>query len=464
MTRLFQTLFLMLALTVIAEADGFDFVITRAEVLCDAARSPERLEIMINKSSNLDILIRCHGDAKCEERKARVVAWITATLRDPGNYHLMQIGTADRATVRKLLGSTLPTLELFNTLAFAIDNYDLTKQYALFAKDVSVKDDDDGSLTPFVIPVTVNSSCAELPQKLPDAEQVKPDESKTPMFSDYFAKPEIEASPKLKVDFGMQGTKKKKVISSFNVSFRPYTTRRVGFGGHYEITPFFVDTEYKANAEGSDKKNILTIGIFDTKLTKVFRDDGDESSNFFYRRVPAVVLSITPKLETEWAFKERNLVAAPRATLPINLYQSRRLKMRFDPFIGIEAGFTWASVISKPGKLLLRPLTGFGFTTGFLRKDEKPLGGVQIDYIRRFFLRPEYSFGPDATTGDLVRDRETKRPRDHVKARIFLNATELFAPFIEYEYGREPPKYNFINHSFKTGIAFNVDVVWKSFN
>jgi len=456
-------------------ANDVAFKITRAEVICGLAGAPERIEFTLDRSLNVQELLDCEESNKeCKKKELREL--IRDKIGKAENYLLLTIDhgipavLTDIAVVPKPTSiprpdpdadPQLPPTQLDNMIAFNVSGYQLASDYVLMAKDLTLEEKKQVA-APFLIKVTANSGCSTPPADLPEAEKPDNEDPKTPGFVDYFGKPGDGATPHLKVDFSMQGSKKKQVLYNFVANFRPYTKSRLGFGGFYEVTPFFIDTEYRINASAADKKNVLNIGVFEGTWIKVFRDDGDESSNFFTKHSPALVVSMTPKLETEWGLQERNLLISPRATLAFNIYQSRRSTIRINPFIGFEYGFVWASKVNKPGSNLQRPLFGSSLTAGFFRKNDKPLFLFEIDYIRRFFLRPELSYGPDQTD-KLVPDRLSKLPRDDTKARVTVNATELFAPFVEYEYGRVPPKYNLIDHSFRTGIAFNVDVVWKSF-
>lgn len=466
MNKLLKALFGCLVFVTVSMADeGFSFKITRAELVCTADPAVKRLEVAIDRTSDVTIMMHCaDNDDACKDNRKKLDDWVTKTFRSPSNYRLTQIVTGASIDPTAIYPDSNPELEFYNSIALGVTGYELDKKYVLFAKDVDLSfKEKKPSFTPFIIPIEVNPNCETPAEELVDADKPKVEEPKTPGFKDYLAKPPEGGTPQLKIDFSMQGSKRHQVLYSFGANFRPYTRRRLGFGGYYELTPFFVETEYQINASPADKKNVLGIGVLEFKWTKILRDDGDEHDNILTRHSPGFIFTITPKLETEWGFRERNLLLSPRATMPMNLYQSRRTTLRVDPFVGFEYGFVWASQVSKPGKSLQRPLAGFGITANFLRNADQPLFGAQIDYIRRFFLKPELSYGVGADN-KLVPDRESRRPRDDLKARFFINATKLFSPFVEYEYGRVPPKYNLINSSFKTGVTFNVDVVWKSFN
>lgn len=456
-----KTLLIVLALAVPALADGFTFAVTRVDLICDGPEGP-RLALTIDKTANVASTVECDNDRKCIEDRDKLEKWMKETIREPKNYRLFDLESEKFATIGSLIDPINP--EFNNVITFHVSNYDLAK-YALLVRDTEYGGEkDDGTFTPMVVKVGTNPTCKPMPSSVPQLDVPQREDQKTPKFNDYFAKPPDDGIPQLQMDFSMQGSKKKKVLYNFVTKFRPYTRHRVGFGGHYDLTPFFLETEYRINADPTDKKNVLNIGG-DFTWTRIIRDDGDEDSNVFTRHVPGFVVSLTPKLETEWGLRSRNIVFAPRITLPINLYQSRSATVRIDPFVGYELGVIWASPTAKPGAQLARPLFGATAVGNFFRKDDKPLFAVQLDYIRRILMKPEVAYGPDPNANDeLVPDRASKRPRDDVKAKFTINATKLFSPFIEYEYGRVPPQYNLVKHSFRTGIAFNVDVVWKSFN
>src|SRR5688572_7228580 len=254
------------------------FTVTRAELVCPIGAGDSILEFVIDKSLNATELIECDDkDEKCKTNRANLTAWISKTLHDPKNYHLMRLDTGAPTILNRLTPATTRTLALDNTVRFSVTGHDPSKAYFLLARDVTFEEDPNAAATvPFMIKVAANSTCSSIPKELPEADKRKPADLSAPKFTEHFSKAAVDDSPRLKVDFSIQGSKKKRVISSFNVNFRPYTTRRIGFGGHYEITPFFIETEYQVNADGADKKDVLNIGVFDTKLLRVFRDDGDE--------------------------------------------------------------------------------------------------------------------------------------------------------------------------------------------
>ena len=471
MKSLLPSLFMILGLALTAlAADDIALTITRAELACteNAAGEPmpSMIQLIFDKSLKADELMPCDSsDVDCITAQEELSRWIKSTLYTNTNYHLVEVASGNRSYIYDNRAEA-PDGILDNTVKFTISSaagfipYDPAKPHILVAKNLT-----QGKSEPFMIKIAPNASCEVRKANLasydkPKADQEKEDFEKRKL-DDFFSKPAIEESPALKLDFSLSGAKGKKLVYYFNVDFRPYTTRRLGFGGHYELNYFFFNTEYRINAKDGDKKNVLNIGALDFRWTKVFRDDGDEYTNKLVRHFPAFTFSATPKFETEWGFDEAKFLISPAITFPINLYQSRGTTLQINPFAGIDVGPTLRSQITKK-TMVLRPFFGAGLTANFFRKNDKPRFAGQIDYTRRLFIRSELVYGLDANEKEVFLGK-SKLPRDHVKARIVYNPSEMFSPFLEYEYGFVPPKYIEIDSSFRMGIVLNADLVWKSF-
>lgn len=468
--------------------------ITRAELSCrkvfpGGKLKPYQIELVFDKSFqsilqilNTDSCFINPANARCETfRNAQL--WIGEVLRHSSNYEIMQIGGEHKVPLTVVSTGLDPypydpsqdETALENSITLTLDDIPdsyLPSEHILIAKNASLSKFTAGKRSPLMIPVIPNSGCEVPETEMPDLAKPTP----VPMnkdiktIHDHFSAPALKDSPALKVDLAAQGAKGGKSVYSFNLGFRPYTTRRLGFGGYYDLAYFFVDTEVKINAKTKDKKNVLNIGAFQMNHTKVFRDDGDRYGDQgttdryatrFLSMFVGLNTTVTPKIETEWGFDELSYILNLKESLPINIYQSRLTGIHIDPFIGIDIGYKDRTKASKRGWNVARPFAGLGFTVNLLRKEDKPRIAWQTDYIRRFFLKEEASYGYDIF-GNEIPDRLSKRPRDHVKSTITYN-TGLFSPFVEYEYGRLPPKFTLINSSFKTGIKFDADVVWKAF-
>jgi hypothetical protein len=469
MRKLINIICLITGLTALAIAQQDIVVnITRAELTCSAhidafgrdVTEASKLEIAFDKSTrsitqDLDVFGNCrvNMDEKCKPYQA-AEDWITNKLSSPSNYYIIQVSNGLRTDLTGgLEGTTLQNTLTLNTSGA----YDVSESHLLIAKTINAK-----KQVSFMIKIEPNSSCDLIKNKLP----VPPDsqtkeETKITKFTEYFVKPAVKDNPALKFDVSLLGSKRNKSVYSFKVNFRSNQRRRLGFAGFYDLTYFFFDTDVRINAKANDKKNVLNIGGFKINHTRVFHDDGNNAPdiNTSRWRFPGLNTTITPRIETEWGFSELSYVADLREGLPINLYQSRGKLIQLNPFIGFEGGFKHLSKESKKGWNIARPLLGAGLAINLFRKDDKPRVAFNVDYIRRFFLRPELSYGYNSA-GKEIPDRVSKRPRDQFKARLVFNA-KLFSPFIEYEYGRVPPKYTLINSSFKTGIQFDADIPWK---
>jgi hypothetical protein len=509
MNRIYRSLLIVALLTVpAAAANEMTFKIARAELVCTVENDvpvPRTLHFIFDKSLNADELIQCDdpNDKKCLEKRRAAQQWIHDNLLSLGNYTLIQkdsrvfgeLGVILRLP-SPLMGpaptpdpgptptpipaptpvptpwvatrNTAPDHVLDNTLIATVTTFDLSEGYLLIAKNLS-----QDTPAPSMTVVQVNSSCDSFGHVLPKPEDPKKKEKdekeawEKRKIGDFFKEPAIKESPILKFDFGMQGAMSQKSIFSFDVNFRPYVTRRLGFGGHYEFTPVFVETVYNINAKEGDRKNVLNVGVAQLNWTKVFRDDGGENAHapnlWRFKVFPGFAFSLTPKMETEWRFKEMNFLLSPKAELPINVYQSRQTTLQVAPFIGIDLGIK-ARTEAKEGAgwQIGRPFIGAGLVALLGRTKEKPLFEIKADYIRRLFLRPELSYGFDAS-GKEVPDRHSKRVREYGMFKLTWNAADLLAPFVQWEYGRVPPNYSLLNHSFKTGFTVNADLAWKAF-
>ena len=457
----FSFLALCIFVSVSFGSDNVSLNITRAELSCPGNADNSQTKVLrfaFDQSLNADELLPCDGTDDCPQTQAKLRKWINETLQNTSNYYLVELKTG-----RVIRLSAFPEIDyaLGNTLGFGIisePNELDVNDLALVARTVGY-----GTASPSLTKVVPAPSCEQIAKTLPKPAQLAEldAEKENKTFASYFKEPAKGEDGILKVDFALSGAKHEQLIYYFNVKFNPYTTRRLGFGGHYELNYFVVDTEYRINARKGDKKNVLNVGALDFRYTKVLRDDGDEKRRSLSRVIPGVTFSLKPRLETEWRFDEMKFVVGPAVTLPLNLFQARWATVQLNPFAGIDVGKTLRSQVSKK-KLVLRPFFGAGLTANFFRRNDKPSISAQIDYIRRVFIRPEAVYGFNANNEEIFVS-ESRLPRDHVKARIDLHASELFSPFVEYEYGWVPPKYTLLNSSFRTGIAFNIDMVWKSF-
>jgi hypothetical protein len=316
-----------------------------------------------------------------------------------------------------------------------------------------------------MVKIDYAATCRRPVEEIPGASVEKPAETKDVAdFVKGIKEPKVKEMPAWKFDFAFAGSKGRKSVFSFNSEFRPFTRRRDGFGGFYEWTYIIATTEVRFNTSSDDRKNVLNIGS-EIVWTPVFNENGDRlaSRKGARPRLPGLSLKYNPQVETEWGFDNINVLPVNfQATLPINLYQSRRTRIRVDPFVGFESGLIARSSEVKSGWKIARPTVGANLQWAFLRRGEKFIAELNISYIRRFLLKPEVSWGVVESGGKFteVADRASRRPKDDTVARLSFNGG-WFSPFIQYEYGRVPPRFVLRNSSITTGLMFNVDFFWK---
>lgn len=166
---------------------------------------------------------------------------------------------------------------------------------------------------------------------------------------------------------------------------------------------------------------------------------------------------ITAKMETTSKFKSGNIILGLKTDLPINLFQTRSNSMRLTPFVGFDFGYKIldASTTSKE-KWIMRPSFGAEFYyTPFRSETEIPVL-VEMNYIRRTFLRPEEVYARDADRKPII-EGLTTNPKDFFSLQLTFWQTKFISPFIKYTYGRDTPQYLFENHKYRVGVQANFD-------
>lgn len=458
-----RTLFVIIAISVFAVGtlgEDLAFTILKAELTCKTGPTAGKLSLTFDQSFRAALLLAdkagdCSkhiGDKECAEYKK--ISELEDALSSVAHYRLQKL--SDGSTV--CLANPSIGTEFQNVVTFDVaSSFELGSPYVIIARYVDV-----GTNAPFMIKITENSGCDGLSvnDKLEEPDKPKEKSQSLPKFDNILTKPKEKESPILNADLAFNGARRKAPVYSMKGDFRPAQRRRFGFGGYYDWTYGYLSTDVNINASEKEKKDVLEIGS-ELQWGRVFHDDGDDFKSIeeSRSRFPGMLLTFSPKLETQWKFKEINLVPLNfRAALPINVYQSRSSTLRIQPFIGFESGVFLRSEVNKRGWGIARPLAGATLSWGILRKDDKPLFDVQIDYIQRVILKPELSYYVN-DDGKEVPDRRSKRARGHVISTITFNKGVL-SPFASYEYGRVPPQYILQNHIVKIGLKFSTDLWW----
>lgn len=303
-----------------------------------------------------------------------------------------------------------------------------------------------------------SSTCVDTPDKLPEPVTEEPSKE-TKSFLEYFAKAEKDEESKVNIKFSIDGSKRTRRYFTNDIDFRPFRIHRLGFGGAYDLIPFYLKLRYS----GDPKSPVDTLE-FGAKAIRhrVFNDDGKLMNVWEPHSQMATgwTLTLNPRIESDWKFKEVNFVTGLRLGAPLNLLQERYASLRLAPFVGLEAGLKLRSKANLTKEnFIARPIFGADLTFGLFRNAEQQRPVVfEINYIRRLFLQREVSYGINAEGKEVV-STISRTPRDLVKATLTFNYNTIFSPFIEYTYGREPTKYILINSRFRAGIKLNFDWV-----
>ncbi len=451
-----KTLFIVLILLTSTAFGGDPGVsILSAKISCN-----NELSIVFDKSlpslvygQNPDECAKKSGSEDCKGYEAAL--GLIGFLRNHTNYKLLRLD--DQSFIGFTGASWSAGLE--NEVILTIGSgFDAAKSHYLIAKKLSSSGD------AVMIKVGTDATCQSPVGSLPKLEEKKSDRPED-LVDVALKTKENTKDPVWKFSFGLDGAKSRKSVYSFSSVFKPFVRRRDGLGGFYEWTYIVATTEVKFNSAESDRKNVLNVGT-EFSLTNVFDERGQRLEQPAEKRpkFPGFTLKYSPQVETEWGFKELNILPFNlRFTLPVNLYQSRRSRIRIDPFVGFESGATILSKVNKPGWTIARGLVGADLRWGFLRRGKNFVGELEVSYIRRFLASPEFSWGvveTDRGAYKEVPDIQSRRPRDHALAKLTFNAG-FVKPFIQYEYGRVPPRFVLQRHAFKTGLEINADFFWK---
>jgi hypothetical protein len=454
------TLFLI-NFSVNAQTDQISIV--RAELACEK-NGGQVLNVMLDKSvSAVDLNLNngCQSSKDPDACKKAVTDWLNE-VHNADNYYVIKLSDATKFDLTLIYNG----LVLQNTLRFRLNtNLTLTdKTFKLISKITKLA---DGSQKPnaTMIDIVIMDSCNTVAEDFPKPTEPPKENTTEKKFSDYVKKPEDETSPVLKLKFSLDGStrfkkladgQKKRKFLYIEADIRPLRIHQRRLGGAFNITPFFLKTEWG----GTEKKDNLTIGT-EFNHSKFFRDggsplaDGTKPQNHFV----GFNTIFTTKIETNWKFSEISLVQDFRERLPIDVYASGSTTIKFNPFFGDEIGYRFKSKNDEKGWTVNRGYVGADMYLGLFRKDDKHRFVIDAEYIRRMLIHKELSYDLD-DSGKEIPDRSSRRVREYFKTKFTLNLG-VFSPYIQYEYGRQPTKFILINNHYTTGLDVNLDFMWK---
>jgi hypothetical protein len=308
-------------------------------------------------------------------------------------------------------------------------------------------------LAPSLTVITVSDTCTPPPPDLPS--QSKPKTKTEFKALSYFKALSVDTT-KFSWKFAMDGTKGTRRYFTNEVDVQPVRITGYRFGGRYEVIPAYVKFRFSGNEKSP--VNTLELG-FKINHLRAFHDDGESvpHEEDYKTAKFGITSSLSSRIETDWFFnKEVNWVTGWTSGVQMNLFHSNSKALRINPYIGIESGYrikSKSAITKEPW--IARPLMGATLYFAPYRTEKKTPVAFEIDYIRRFFLRPEPQYV--VIDGKEVFNGVSERTRDYVHGKITFNADGVFSPYIEYKYGRVPPKYTLENSRYTVGIQFSLD-------
>lgn len=423
--------------------------VTHAELICqtDSMKNPVKLlRIMFDKSLKDDM----PNDVALENQNAK-------------NYHVIKLSDGTKFDLQPLTTGT----ELNNTLLLqvngSINPNDNALGFGLIANNQTIADEAKKTVSSMV-KITIADGCKILPAELPQPTEI-PKEKPDPL--EYYGKklfnygePENKDTPEIKVNFSLDGTKTTRRYFTLDLDFSPFRLHRLGYFGAYDWERAYLKVRF------SNEKAVDTVEI-GTRVTlfRIFHDDGrripTQERRNDQNRLAGIVFILNPRLETDRRFKEINSVFSWNAGLPINLIQERISTLRIKPYVGIESGYKLKSELEPKDKSwILRPFFGAELYYVPFRKNGKSPLVFEANYIRRSFVNAEPFFVLDAEDNEII-GGTSKGAKDYGMAKLIFNISKIISPFIEYEYGRQPPKFLLINSRYRVGVQTSFDWNWS---
>lgn len=378
---------------------------------------------------------------------------IAAANRNRTNYRIVRLSDGTKADFQNpgVEGSPIK-----NSITFDIPNgFNYQKDpvgFGLLANNASLVEG-ASKTAPSLTVITVSDTCTPPPADLPA--ETKPETKKDFKAVSYFKAYSVDTT-KFSWKFAMDGTKGTRRYFTNDIDIQPFRWTGYRFGGDYELIPAYVKFRFSGNEKSP--VNTLEFGVKINHL-RAFHDDGDRipHEKDYKSGRNGITSSLSTRIETDWFFeKEVNWVTGFTSGLQMNLIHSDSMALRINPYMGMESGYRIKSASSLTKEpWILRPLFGSKLYFAPYRDEKKTWVALEIDYIRRFFLRSEPQYV--VIDGDATFNGQGRRTRDYVTGKITFNADGVFSPYIEYKYGRVPPKYTLENSRYTVGIQFSLD-------
>lgn len=374
--------------------------------------------------------------------------------RNPDSYKIIRLSEGAKTD---LSGTGAENSPIGNSITFDIPNtFNFTKKdtvgLGLLANNTSLVDG-SSKVASSLITITVSDTCTPPAENLPG--QTEPETKKEFKPLSYVKAYGVDKT-KLSWKFAIDGNKGTRRYFTNDVDIRPFRITGYRFGGGYEVIPGYVKFRFSGNEESP--VNTLELGVTINHL-RVFHDDGkriprekDYNSGAF-----GITSSLSSRIETDWFFnKEVNWITGYRTGLQMNLLHNDAFALRITPFIGLESGYRIKSKSATTKEpWIVRPLFGSTLYFAPFRTEKKTPLTLEIEYTKRFLLKPEPQYAP--INGKATFIGLSRRTRDYVHAKFTFFADGVVSPFIEYRYGREPPKYVLENNRFTAGIQVSFD-------
>lgn len=318
---------------------------------------------------------------------------------------------------------------------------------------------------PQLAPIQIDAGCAEKTLKLPDQSSIALLDESGRRRRDMIQKEDDVDKANLTVDFSLSGSRQtddneSPINGSFALTYVPKHFTKLGAHGIYEFRPIFFDTKYSKT--GKDTSLLTQIGTrFDH--TFVIGDDGRRYASEIDRRqiFPGISMSVIGKLDIYRVFKVVDVIGEFRAGIPMNLFQNRTWRIRFEQSGGVSFGGNLrspsnisraisTSIGSSPSKYIARPF----------HLSELSIDIGQSSFFKLHFTGSYRRVYP--TTAEPTLDQDDKiigfgrGPRNYGKGKVTFDFGKFASPFFSFEKGRQSPGYVLIDNKFELGVTLKI--------
>jgi len=407
-----------------------------------------------NKVRELNVLLINGSNEKNDESESRLSHYVVTAESHLATSSLSAFENAIKTGIEPGTKDLLPDILRFRLT----DKPDVAAALGLLIESVTK--------VPQMAPISIDSSCTEPATELPKQTQLSATQIPARRDREKLAQEEDKELANLIVDFSLSNVAKttenpKPFKASFGLTFVPKHFTKLGAHGMYEFRPIFVDIKYD---KAGDTTNILTqVG---TRLdhTFVFGDDGRSYSKDRDRRqiIPGLKGSVIGKFDIYKLFKAIDVIGEVQGGIPVNIFQNRTWKLRFEQ----SGGMSFGKNLEKPEDVSRIAATSIGSTpTSYIARPFH-LSELSLDfgqssffkihfnasYLRVYPLTPEARFdnSGNATIG------YSTLPRDYGQSKLTFDLGKFVSPFVSYERGRKSPGYVLINNKLDIGFTMKI--------